>query len=393
MAQIPQQPLLQQRDAQETRLRNFLTQSSYEGAWDRQVNVMDGFGSYRYPDGSEYRGRFSQGKFHGFGHLRLAQPYRFTVKGEFENGRLVSIEDMWFADGLHVVGSFTPSGLDCSQWDYLSLKDRRYHSEKEYGQQPVGPTSFLTSKLQARTVPPGCYDVEEGIYNATSGWISDRPPPFSGSIYVGCQGDKDWIVNNCRKARTPEVIEPPPSFCREILANNLATEQEQMKGLTIYAPSGKVDHERYFHKLGKQRVGANDPEGMPSFPRRMQSCQKDDPARATEMCVRAYARMLEQHEQEQKAKKRNSLDKNQEDVVEGPRQFTSTSDVPNQDSGQSSCQSDSFGEQSMPIGVREDFISAKFMGKKRAAHSVNVVQSNLVRRSSYMEMLRSIFEL
>jgi len=202
----------------ETQQRHFITRSSYEGAWDRLVNVMDGFGSYRYPDGSEYRGRFHQGQFHGYGHLRLAQPYRFTVKGEFEHGRLVTVEDMWFSDGLHVDGRFNGMVLQCDEWDYLTPKDRRYHAERRYGQQPVGPTAFLTSKMQPRNIPEHCYDVEEGLFNSKTCWLTDRPSPLHQFMYVSCPQDKDWIKKNCRKARTSRIIEPPSDFCRRIIA-------------------------------------------------------------------------------------------------------------------------------------------------------------------------------
>ncbi|XP_017088343.2 uncharacterized protein [Drosophila bipectinata] len=382
-----------------TQLRHFITRSSYEGAWDKQVNVMDGFGSYRYPDGSEYRGRFQQGQFHGFGHLRLAQPYKFTIKGEFEHGRLVTIEDMWFSDGLHVKGTFSNSGLDCADWEYLTPQDRRYHPEKRYGQQPVGPTSFLTAKLLPRVVPKGCYDAEEGIYNAETGWLTERPAPFTGTTYVGCQQEKDWIMRNCRKARSTDIIEPSPSMCRSVIANNLATEREQMQRTAIYAPRGKVDRDRYYHKLDKPRAGARnsspgDQNPLQASTLRQKPLGPDDPARATDLCVRAYARMLDKQEQEQQRLQKQNPCQPKKDPVARPREWTSTSDVRNpQSGGESSCESDSFGECMLGIKISDDYLSANIMGKKKVGDNFNVVQSNLIRRTSYMDMTRSIFEL
>uniref|UniRef100_A0A6P4EH02 MORN repeat-containing protein 5 n=1 Tax=Drosophila rhopaloa TaxID=1041015 RepID=A0A6P4EH02_DRORH len=373
----------------ETQQRHFITRSSYEGAWDKLVNVMDGFGSYRYPDGSEYRGRFHQGQFHGYGHLRLAQPYRFTVKGEFEHGRLVTVEDMWFSDGLHVEGRFAGSKLECDDWDYLTPSDRRYHSERRYGQQPVGPTAFITAKMLPRDIPPHCYDVEEGLFNSKTCWLTDRPGPFRGTMYVGCKRDKDWIKRHCRKARTAHLSEPASSFCRHIIANNLATERTQMRRTAIYAPNGEVHRERYYHKLTKQRGHPEEP--LQTAP--LSSVRNDDPAYETEMCVRAYARMLDKRQRDQQEYQKLHPCAKMEKIT-GPREWTSTSDVRNPESGgASSCQSESFGEQSLPINVTDAYRSAHTMMQKRPADNINVVQSNLIRHNSYMDMTRSIFEL
>ncbi|XP_039486950.1 uncharacterized protein LOC120448818 [Drosophila santomea] len=372
-----------------TQQRHFITRSSYEGAWDRLVNVMDGFGSYRYPDGSEYRGRFHQGQFHGYGHLRLAQPYRFTVKGEFEHGRLVTVEDMWFSDGLHVDGRFNGMMLQCDEWDYLTPKDRRYHAERRYGQQPVGPTAFLTSKMQPRDIPEHCYDVEEGLFNSKTCWMTDRPSPLHHFMYVSCQQDKDWIQLNCRKARTPRIIEPSSNFCRRIIANNLATERAQLRSTAIYAPNGQVDRERYFHKLTKKRGEPKEPlENTPKRP-----LPADDPAWETEMCVRAYARILEKRQKDQQELQRLYPCAKVEKVLK-PRSWSSTSDVRNpQSGGPSSCQTDSFGEDELVLNIEDTYRSANNMMRKRTADNINVVQSNLIRRNSYMDMTRSIFEL
>ncbi|XP_017040437.1 uncharacterized protein LOC108087539 [Drosophila ficusphila] len=373
----------------EPQQRHFVTRSSYEGAWDKVVNVMDGFGSYRYPDGSEYRGRFQQGQFHGFGHLRLAQPYRFTVKGEFEFGRLVTVEDMWFSDGLHVEGSFKGAKLECSNWDYLTPSDRRYHAERRYGQQPVGPTAFVTGKMLARDIPKHCYDVEEGLFNSKTCWMTDRPGPFRSTMYLGCKRDKDWIKKHCRKARSSFIKEPPAGFCRRIIANNLSTEKSQVRRTSIYAPNGAIDRERYFHKLTKKRNSQKEP--LPSAPRR--TIAPDDPAWETEMCVRAYARMLDKRQQDQQEyRKKHPCVKLEQ--VERPREWTSTSDVRNVESGgASSCLSESFGEDPLPLSLAETYRSAVTMMQKRPADAVNVVQSNLIRHNSYLDMTRSIFEL
>ncbi|KAH8286449.1 hypothetical protein KR054_009170, partial [Drosophila jambulina] len=360
----------------------FITRSSYEGTFGNTVNVMNGFGSYRYPDGSEYRGGFYQGQFHGFGQLRLSQPYHFTFKGVFKNGRLVSIEDMWFSDGLHVNGQLTPNGLDWSKWDYLTPMDRRYQAERRYGQQPVGPTAFLTSKMVARTIPKKCYDTEEGIYNSETCWLTERSPPLESTVYVACQKEKNWIENNCRRARSEYLLEPKAKVCRSIIENNLATERMQLKNTAIYAPFGKVDRERYYHNLAQQK---DDAESEPQPSAQKPKLRPTDPAWETDACLRAYARTLEQ----------SALDPHPEarsQPINRPRHRSSTSDVrmPKSDS---SCASNSFNEDSIPLNVKETYLAAAVMGERKAADNINVVQSNLIRRISYMDMTRSVFEL
>ncbi|XP_022233048.2 uncharacterized protein LOC111081327 [Drosophila obscura] len=381
-----------------TPLRHFITRSSYEGAWNKEVNMMDGFGTYRYPDGSEYRGRFHHGKFHGFGHLRLAQPYRFTIKGVFNHGKLVSIEDMWFPDGLHVQGQFTGNDFDASDWDYLTPQDRRYQAERRYGQTPVGPTAYVTNSLKSRQVPKDCYDVEEGIYNPKTGWLMDRPPPFTSSIYVGCTRDKDWILRHCRHARTEQVREPIPYFCRRIIANNLVTELAQLPKTDIYAPNARLERQRYYHKLCKEKgkpMPRTDPSAMElTLPA---NCNPSAKARATEQCLRAYERIAAQRELEEFRDLQTYHFDKTEKAPRGmgkPRKWTSSSDVQRVDSiGASSCRSDSFAWEPIPLDIKETYATANAMMSKKVADNFNVVQSNMLRRSSLMEQSRSVFEL
>ncbi|KAH8375569.1 uncharacterized protein LOC110190673 [Drosophila serrata] len=362
--------------------QEFITRSSYEGTFGNTVNVMTGFGSYRYPDGSEYRGGFHQGQFHGFGQIRLSQPYRFTFKGEFKNGCLVSIEDMWFADGLHVQGQITPNGLDWSKWDYLTPLDRRYQAERRYGQQPVGPTAYLTSKMVARTIPKKCYDTEEGIYNSETCWLTERPPPLQSSVYVGCKEEKDWIMNNCRKARSDHIVEPKAKVCRNIIENNLATERMQLKRTAVYAPFGKVNRERYYHNLAKPH-GPEERDPLPTARQRKNSL--DDPAWETDACLRAYGRMLDEMAMNPGT---------QEQRIKLPRHRSSSSNarIP-KSGGDSSCESASINEDSIPLNVRETYLAAEVMKDRKVGDNFSVVQSNLIRRISYMDMTRSVFEL
>jgi hypothetical protein len=62
-------------------------------------------GSYRYPDGSEYKGEWNnEGQRHGFGVLSLSDGTKYT--GEFENGLCHGLGVMTFADGSKYEGEF-----------------------------------------------------------------------------------------------------------------------------------------------------------------------------------------------------------------------------------------------------------------------------------------------
>ncbi|KAM8710611.1 hypothetical protein ACLKA7_017264 [Drosophila subpalustris] len=370
----------------------FLTGSSYEGAFTNSVHMMDGFGSYRFPDGSEYRGRFVQGKFHGYGHLKLAQPYRFTIKGEFVEGKLVSIEDMWFSDGLHVQGTFQDGNFQCDDWDYLTPKDRRYQAERFYGQQPVGPTSYLTSNLMERKVPPDCFDVEEGIFNAQTGWLVDRPPPFSKSVYVNCPNEKRWITRHCRGAHKDHVIEPPPEFCRHIVGNNLATEEAQLPNITIYAPKKDIDRARYYPKLCKEKPEADRRTADFLF---AANRPWNAPQTKTEVCVRRH-HVKEQERVEAFAKwwKRNHPgEKMPPMAVELAREWTSSSEPEKVDSGATDSVSQSPSEVSLVETVKDHFETAFWMAQKKPVDNLYVVQSHMKRPMSFVNVNRSVFEL
>ncbi|KAH8370528.1 hypothetical protein KR093_003967 [Drosophila rubida] len=368
----------------------FLTGSTYEGSWNPDVHMMDGFGSYRFPDGSEYRGRFVKGKFHGFGHLKLAQPYRFTIKGEFVGGKLVSIEDMWFNDGLHVEGSFQDGEFICDNWDYLTPQDRRYQAERFYGQQPVGPTSYLTNTLLSRPVPQHSFDVEEGLFSSKTGWLVDRPPPFSKSVYVNCPKERNWITRNCRGAHKDQVIEPLPEFCRRIVENNLVTEETQLPHIVLYTPKRKVQRERYYPKLCKTK-----PEPDRSTADFLFTADRPKHAQTTvaEVCIRRH------HEKEQKDieefTKHWKMNRPGEPLppLDRARDWTSTSDPEMVDSCATQSQSDTPSDVSLLENVKDNYETAYWMSQKKAAENLYVVQSYMKRPASFLDINRSIFQL
>lgn len=380
----------QKKEQLEVATMRFLTGSSYEGAWNKAVHMMDGFGSYRFPDGSEYHGWFVQGKFHGYGHLKLAQPYKFTLKGEFVKGKLVTIEDMWFNDGLHVQGTFQNGEFHCDDWNYLTPKDRRYQAERFYGQQPVGPTSYLTSTLMERKIPIDCYDVEEGIFNSKTGWLVDRPQPFSKSVYINCPNEKKWITRHCRGARKEHIIEPLPDFCRQIIGNNLATEEDQLPSITTYAPNKDINRKRYYPKFYKEKPEADQKTADSLFAANRPT---NYPKTATELCIRRHFEQEQERVEEfTKFWKRNRRGEPLP-TIERARQWTSSSDPVNADSGATNTTSQSPSEVSLIENVKDVYETAIRMTQKKPTDNLYVVQSFMKRPTSFVDINRSVFDL
>ncbi|KAH8302141.1 hypothetical protein KR044_003288 [Drosophila immigrans] len=368
----------------------FVTGSSYEGSWNKDVHMMDGFGSYRFPDGSEYRGRFVHGKFHGYGQLKLAAPYRFTIKGEFKAGKLVTIDDMWFHDGLHVQGSFHNGEFLCDDWDYLTPQDRRYQTERFYGQQPVGPTSYLTNNLLARHVPDDCYDAEEGIFNAKTAWMQERPPPFSKSVYVNCPKERLWIIRHCRAAHKSQVVEPLPDFCRKIVDNNLANEAAQLPNITLYTPNRKVHRERYFPKLCKAK---SEPDRTTADFLFAADRPKDGKQTATELCIRRHFARQEKDIEEFTALWRRRRPGDAMPKPRRARNWTSTSDPENVDSGATLTVSGSPSDVSLVENVKDNYDTAYWMAQKKTGDNLYVVQSYMKRPASFLDINHSMFHL
>ncbi|XP_075164797.1 uncharacterized protein LOC142237266 [Haematobia irritans] len=235
--------------------KRLLTGSRYSGVWLSALQCMDGYGTYIYPDGSEYRGYFQRGYFNGYGRLHLASPYNFTFKGTFIDGVLHDIEDMWFDDGLHVMASFRGQTGDFSQWRYCCPKDRRYVSEHIQGIPPVGPLSFLTARKPPRNLQKNQFDVEEGIYNADRELIQHRPLPFNKVKVVACDAEIQWIKDNCRQSSSARFRNLDSSVCQRIIENNLRSERDLREHDLSCNYDQIKQHKRYFAKLYREEGG------------------------------------------------------------------------------------------------------------------------------------------
>ncbi|KAI9585823.1 hypothetical protein GQX74_001670 [Glossina fuscipes] len=204
----------------------FLTGSRYTGTWANSVQTMEGYGIYIFPDGSEYRGYFLGGFFHGKGLLHLAEPYNFTFRTIFQEGRLNEVVDMWFDDDLHVEGIFKGWEVDFRKWRYCKEEDRRFLVEHIRGTTPVGPFSYTAARNPARLLHPGFFDVEEGVYNPRRKRITARLKPFPPRRCVTNTAEHNWIMANCRRAYLQNVDQISPRLRNKIVNTNILNQQD-----------------------------------------------------------------------------------------------------------------------------------------------------------------------
>lgn len=84
-------------------------------------------GSYKYPDGSEYKGDWNnEGQRHGFGILHLNDGTKYI--GEFENGLCHGLGVMSFADGSKYEGEFY-QGKYCNYGVFTRCDKMKFEGE------------------------------------------------------------------------------------------------------------------------------------------------------------------------------------------------------------------------------------------------------------------------
>uniref|UniRef100_A0A1A9VUX7 MORN repeat-containing protein 5 n=1 Tax=Glossina austeni TaxID=7395 RepID=A0A1A9VUX7_GLOAU len=205
--------------------RYFLTGSSFTGSWSSALHAMDGYGVYTFPDGSEYRGYFAKGLFHGNGRLHLSKPYGITFRGVFIEGRLSEMLDIRFDDNLHMEMNLQGWKADFDKWDYCCEGDRRYLVEQIEGLAAVGPKPFKRIG-QSSFIPEKLYDVGEGLFNPATRMITKRPNPFPAYRCVACEDEYHKIREDCRSGTPLTIKDIPLETCRRIIKLNLQSEKE-----------------------------------------------------------------------------------------------------------------------------------------------------------------------
>ncbi|XP_004520806.1 uncharacterized protein LOC101454612 [Ceratitis capitata] len=182
----------------------FITGSQFLGTYNNAIHCMEGYGKYLYPDGSQYKGNFKNGKFHGIGEMTLTKPYHFKFIGEFDNGKLVQMQEMYYADGLKLKAKFENDKLNFDEWKYCTEHDRRTSWEILNGIGPTGQQTIMTN------LDAGTYDLGGGIYREDSGWVVKIPPPFFSIRFLSCNKEKEWVIRNCRRGPSHRDVQYPP---------------------------------------------------------------------------------------------------------------------------------------------------------------------------------------
>uniref|UniRef100_A0A1A9W0M0 MORN repeat-containing protein 5 n=1 Tax=Glossina brevipalpis TaxID=37001 RepID=A0A1A9W0M0_9MUSC len=235
----------------------FLTGSNFSGSWSETLHTMDGYGLYTFPDGSEYRGYFAKGLFHGYGLLHLMEPYGITFKGVFVDGHLSDMLEMWFDDDLHLEADFKGWNADFQKWRYCSAKDRRYVVEQLEGLTAVGPKPHKRVG-KANYIPTKLYDVGEGLFNPATNMIINRPRPFFPYHYASCE-DRDRITQDCLSGTPLTIKDIPLETCRRIIEFNL-TSAEELKEMPPSCNYNPVKERKRFLKGIRRAFGQKSEE-------------------------------------------------------------------------------------------------------------------------------------
>ncbi|XP_039956770.1 MORN repeat-containing protein 5-like [Bactrocera tryoni] len=234
----------------------FITGSQFHGSYNNAIHCMEGYGKYMYPDGSQYRGNFKKGKFHGIGEITLTKPFNFKFVGEFEAGKLIELHEMTYHDGLHLNAKFNGKKLNFDEWKYCTEEDRRTSWEIINGLGPSGQHTIMTN------LEPGTYDVGGGIYKENTGWVVRIPPPFFSVKFLSCNKEREWIQRNCRKGPWDRdvnypPVEPIPEIGKQIINANIKE---------LHILHSCACDSRYEHKTRAEKMSDCDESAPTDFP-------------------------------------------------------------------------------------------------------------------------------
>uniref|UniRef100_A0A1A9UG00 Uncharacterized protein n=1 Tax=Glossina austeni TaxID=7395 RepID=A0A1A9UG00_GLOAU len=206
-----------------TILRLLFCGSKYEGDWSASMKWMDGYMVHiLFPMAVPIKATLGMANAMVLElYFWQAKPYNFAIKGTFAHGSMESIDDMCFADGLHVTASPHGFQMDFSEWFYCTNGDRRYMRERSEGIPPVGATTSLSANTPDRPLSEGFYDVGEGIYCSKNYVGIDRPPPFPAMRPI-CFEELPFI-ENCRQGR--DSVSIPMNLLCKIVKRNVSNEE------------------------------------------------------------------------------------------------------------------------------------------------------------------------
>jgi len=155
--------------------------SKYEGDLDH--GRFTGEGKYTFPDGTVFQGSFLDGCFHGKGKLIFPNG---VYHGTWVKGQEDGSGQFTFNDGLQ---------FDDKDWDYCTVKDRRFWSEISKNElKPAGETNRKDQDEPAPSLLAGCYDVNDGYFDPSTGCIHNYDT--GDKVREPDEEERAWIEKN-----------------------------------------------------------------------------------------------------------------------------------------------------------------------------------------------------
>ena len=123
---------------------------------------------------------------------------RYVAK--WECGKLI--------DGKYFFYDKLEFGADASKeetqqhWDYCTIKDRRFYTEKLKGLRPDGLTLITNDIKGPKDIPEGTYDIGDGYYDLSKRAVFDYNGEFKRELDAE---EQQWIVEKSRY--NPKIYE------------------------------------------------------------------------------------------------------------------------------------------------------------------------------------------
>jgi len=146
-----------------------------------------------------YEGNFDKGEFHGDGTLVYPNGGRYVAK--WDRGKLIDGK-YFFYDNLEF-GAAAEQPETQQNWDYCTIKDRRFYTEKLKGLRPDGLTLLTNDIRGPKEIPEGTYDIGDGYYDPTKRTVFEYDGQFKREL--GDPEEIKWIVEKCRY--NPKIYE------------------------------------------------------------------------------------------------------------------------------------------------------------------------------------------
>jgi len=101
-------------------------------------------------------------------------------RGKLIEGKYYFYDDLEFKD---------------ENWDYCTIKDRSFYTEKMKGLRPDGLTLITNDIKGPKGIPEGTYDIGDGFYDPIKRIICN----YDGQLKRELEpGEEKWIVEKCR---------------------------------------------------------------------------------------------------------------------------------------------------------------------------------------------------